>query len=610
MSKKPTKPTKSTKSRPSNTRKSSKSLFSLNARNLIIYVIIFGIIGAVFIQFSRANTNNGIWVDRTQLMSLPTSGEAWNSITTSVNKLPADGSGADISNQDSNHDQYTLAAALACARTSNTTYCTKARGAINSSIGSEVTTLTTPRSPASNQWLPVGRNLGAYVIAADVMNLRSDSDPNSLGSRFQTWIATFKGRKGSEGAEFRPFQSGSNADAQMGFVYSSVASYLNDSTMLTRAWDAFRTYAGDPTAPDKENINITNAIEGNWTAASSKPGATAIAQKGTTKNGVRLDGADGNDMVRGGAWAAVPGHSQYPWVGLEGFVPAALILHRAGYPAFEVADQAVKRTADYLWYLHKNVDAYWWDAEDVGRAAEVKHIMNTYYGLNYTVVYPTGEGRTVGFTDWTHPTKSAIDATIVAPPPPPSDTGLPITSITSPLNGESKSGSITVTANASDNVGVTKVELYRNNQLVDLDAAAPYEFAWDSTTVANGSYSLSTRAYDAVGNVGNSATITITINNATVVLDTQAPSVTISSPTDGVKVSGKVNIAGSATDNVKVTSMQIIVDGKTVASSGSGSVSATWNTRAQGVAKGAHTITVRATDGAGNFAEKTITVYK
>ena len=601
---------KSSKSVYKKAKKSSLGLFSFTKRNIIIYVVLFSLVGLVYFGLTRASTDNGIWVDYTKLQSLPTTGAAWNSVVSAMNSLPTDGSGADVSNQDSNHDQYTLAAALACARTNNTSYCTLAKLALANAIGTEVTTLTTPRSPAENQWLPVGRNLASYVIAADVLKLRTDADPNSLGSRVNAWIAGFKGRVGSEGVEFKPFASGSNASAQVGFAYSAVASYLKDTAMLNRAWDAFRTYAGDPTAPDLEKININNAIAGGWTSAPAKPAAKAINPINTTKDGVRIDGADGNDMVRGGNFAVVPGHTQYPWVGMEGFVPAALILHRAGYPAFEVADQSVKRAVDYLWYLYKNVDAFWWDAGSAGRAAEVKHLINTYYGTSYTVVYPAGIGRTVGFTDWTHPNKAAMDATISEPPPPTGDTTLPTTSITYPSNGEQISGPITVSANASDNIGVSRVELYRNNQLVGTDPTSPYQFSWDTKITANGSYTLYSRAYDAAGNSNNSSQIAVSVYNIVVVPDTQAPAVIISQPANGSTVVGKVTIAATATDNTGVTSMQVYVDGKLIASSGNGSITGTWDSAARKIKRGIHTITVRATDAAANFSETSIVVYK
>jgi hypothetical protein len=89
--------------------------------------------------------------------------------------------------------------------------------------------------------------------------------------------------------------------------------------------------------------------------------------------------------------------------------------------------------------------------------------------------------------------------------------------------------------------------------------------------------------------------------------DTIAPTVTISSPTTTV-VSGQVSIAASAKDNVKVTGMKIEVDGVVQATSRTGTVSTTWNTRRE--ASGQHTITVRANDAAGNVGVKTIIVFK
>lgn len=176
---------------------------------LLIFALIFGALGMILLRNSRATTNNGIWVDKTSLLTLPNTGKDWDAMIVEANKLPSNGDGADISNQDSNHDQHTLAAALVCARTASATYCPKARAAVMDAIGTEVYTLTTPRTPATNQWLPVGRNMAAYVIAADVLNIRTTSDSQSDGSRFQTWVASFKGRFGSGGAEFQPFESGS-----------------------------------------------------------------------------------------------------------------------------------------------------------------------------------------------------------------------------------------------------------------------------------------------------------------------------------------------------------------------------------------------------------------
>jgi subtilisin family serine protease len=97
----------------------------------------------------------------------------------------------------------------------------------------------------------------------------------------------------------------------------------------------------------------------------------------------------------------------------------------------------------------------------------------------------------------------------------PGDTTPPTTSITSPANGATVSGTINVTANASDNVGVTRVELYIDGVLRGTDTSSPYSIAWDTTTVSNGGHSLQTRAFDAAGNSGSSSTVNVTVSNGT-----------------------------------------------------------------------------------------------
>ena len=97
----------------------------------------------------------------------------------------------------------------------------------------------------------------------------------------------------------------------------------------------------------------------------------------------------------------------------------------------------------------------------------------------------------------------------------PGDTTPPTTSITSPVNGATVSGTVTVAANASDAVGVSRVELFVDGSLAGTDTTSPYGIAWSTTTASNGGHSLQTRAYDAAGNIGSSATVTVTVSNAT-----------------------------------------------------------------------------------------------
>jgi hypothetical protein len=95
-----------------------------------------------------------------------------------------------------------------------------------------------------------------------------------------------------------------------------------------------------------------------------------------------------------------------------------------------------------------------------------------------------------------------------------SDKTPPSVTLTTPANGVTVTGaSVAVSANASDNVGVTKVEFYLNTTLLATDTTSPYGLNWNSTTVANGSYTLTARAYDNAGNMGTSTAVAVTVAN-------------------------------------------------------------------------------------------------
>jgi hypothetical protein len=98
---------------------------------------------------------------------------------------------------------------------------------------------------------------------------------------------------------------------------------------------------------------------------------------------------------------------------------------------------------------------------------------------------------------------------------PPADTQPPTTSIIAPANGATVSGTTTVSASASDNVGVTKVEFRLDGVLQTTDTTSPYSWSWSTTATANGSHSLTSKAYDAAGNATTSATVTVTVSNGT-----------------------------------------------------------------------------------------------
>lgn len=330
---------------------------------------------------------SGIWISTQELKRLPTSGSAWRALLAT-----AEGpfGNADVSNQNSPHDVRTLAAALAAVRTGRADLRARATTALLGAIGTE----------ANARWLAVGRNMGAYAIAADVLGLRADSDPASAGSRIQGWLAGFLTRPlrhnntdAQTTLKHAAWSSGSNASAQEGFVHAAIAAYLRDEKELAWAWNGFRRYAGDRSSPHKLSAN-----DPSWQADPSDP--VGIQDAGATKDGCRLDGAIGNDMARGSRFKCSPKYTQYPWVGLEGAVPAAVVLGRAGYPSWTVGNRAIFRACDYLWYLRQQTGrGAWFDGT---RSRDTIVLVNRAYGSSFPVSLPVGAGRTIGFTDWTH----------------------------------------------------------------------------------------------------------------------------------------------------------------------------------------------------------------
>lgn len=93
------------------------------------------------------------------------------------------------------------------------------------------------------------------------------------------------------------------------------------------------------------------------------------------------------------------------------------------------------------------------------------------------------------------------------------DTTAPTTSITAPANGATVSATVNVTASASDNVGVTKVEFWLDGALQSTDTSSPYAWSWNTTTATNGAHALVSKAYDAANNIGTSSTVNVTVSN-------------------------------------------------------------------------------------------------
>jgi hypothetical protein len=86
-----------------------------------------------------------------------------------------------------------------------------------------------------------------------------------------------------------------------------------------------------------------------------------------------------------------------------------------------------------------------------------------------------------------------------------------VTAITSPLSGGivARRSTITLTASASDNIGVSRVEFWVNNTLKCTDTTTPYSCAWSVPGGKTSTFSIQSKAYDAAGNVGVSSIVSV-----------------------------------------------------------------------------------------------------
>ncbi|RMH35376.1 MAG: fibronectin type III domain-containing protein, partial [Nitrospirae bacterium] len=102
----------------------------------------------------------------------------------------------------------------------------------------------------------------------------------------------------------------------------------------------------------------------------------------------------------------------------------------------------------------------------------------------------------------------------IAPPPP--DTLAPSVTLTSPADGTTLSGITTLSATATDNIAVSKVQFQLDGTIIagSDDTTAPYTFSWNTNGTTNGVHTLSAIAHDAAGNTTTSTAVTVTVDNS------------------------------------------------------------------------------------------------
>jgi len=148
----------------------------------------------------------------------------------------------------------------------------------------------------------------------------------------------------------------------------------------------------------------------------------------------------------------------------------------------------------------------------------------------------------------------------------PVDTQPPSVSMTVPSNGDTLFDTVNVSANASDNVGVTSVQfLLDGNPLGSALTSAPYTMTWDTITASNATHTLSASALDAAGNAATATAISVIVANSS-----GPPTATASVMPTSITQGSSAMLSWSTTNATSVTIDQGV---GTVSASGSRTVS-------------------------------------
>lgn len=340
--------------------------------------------GTPFVVQPPRTTGDYLLMSAARLSGLPTSGSAWTAML-----AVADGSlGApDLTDQDNKHAARTLAVGLVYARTGQPAYRDKARAAVLSAIGTE-------RVGADNSVLALGRQLAAYVLAADLIGLDGADD-----QRFREWLSGIRtqilgGHGRWEALAATHADSMNNWGAFAGAARIAASLYLDDTADVAQAAAVTRGFLGDRSMwAGWQPLTSDSAT---WACDSSAPSPINPA---CTLGGIDVGGAIVADVSRGGplVWPPVSPGVSYTLESLQGLVLQVELLSRNGYPdAWNWSGAALRRTAVFVDRATAAGNDGW---NDWSVNRHLTWMLNARYGLGLPIE-PAGYGRTFGYTDW------------------------------------------------------------------------------------------------------------------------------------------------------------------------------------------------------------------
>ncbi len=185
------------------------------------------------------------------------------------------------------------------------------------------------------------------------------------------------------------------------------------------------------------------------------------------------------------------------------------------------------------------------------------------------------------------------------------DNTKPTVTLSSSGNTVTSANSITFTADATDDIAVSKVEFYEGTTKLGEVAAAPYSFELIFTAADNGDHDYTAKAFDTSGNeaVSNAVSVNVNIQASG---DTTVPTVSILSSQTSITSETSIKLLAAASDNVGVVKV-VFFEGSTKLGE-DGSQPYEFNLNLDSSDNGSHTFIAKAVDAAGNEASDDVTV--
>jgi len=336
---------------------------------------------------------DGMLISKSELMDLPTSGAAWDDLReTAYDKWGK----PNLKNQDNKHAINTLAGALVYARTGDPELRSKVRDAI---LAAKQTLDESSEWKTNNGVLAAGRQIGAYVIAADLIDLKNYDV--SADNEFRSWLASIRTTNIGKHGRWKSINyTCENAAANWGtFACASriaASIYLGDGADVQRASLIIRAFFGERSvypsdAPGQNGyFQHTAGYVSSW--ACDDPNWTGI-NPACAKAGVNIDAVLVEDASRGGGCCVLQGAGiSYSWEALQGLYVSTELLYRTGGYGnpYSWSNSALKRALDFM---QRNS----WGM--TSPATYVPWLANARYGTGY----PTstgGNGRIMSWGDW------------------------------------------------------------------------------------------------------------------------------------------------------------------------------------------------------------------